>query len=301
MRTNDPPVARLAILVVLALALLPSAASATTLDECERWIASSPFRSREGLLQMFARAVRREGVRSASFDRNLLAILDRKLETLFPLSRTERVTYADSILEIRFLEPVTVVVPGTWRQARLSMSRTVRFHVRPSPEAPEGLVFEIVQGSARLDFGWLARRISAMPDHLDARRLRYWSDDARGRSGIALEQETRLEPGSFRISRSPGSLRIACPPRPPLAFTDTTAEYFGVRLLRRGDSLLAPDGKWHRDPAAARGIAMLRPLLEAEIDSAHGRPPLYFLESLDYRLEERKGSLGKGFRLRDAP
>ncbi len=287
-----------------ALALLLAslrAAGATTPEECARWISSAPYRSREGLLQMFLQAARTDHVKSASLDRRVLASLDGRLETMFPLEKTEFVTYADSILEIRFREPVQIPVPGTWRQARLSLSRQVRFRVRPWEGNPFGIEFEIVQGSMRIDFGWLARKISAMPDHLDGKRLRYWSDDARRSSGISLEQETLLAPGTFRIERTPGSLRIDCPPHSHLAFTDSTAEYFGIGLLRRGDFLRAPDGKWRRDPTGARWISSLRPTLSAAIDSADGKPPLVLLESIDYRLEERKGSLSKGFRLKGSP
>lgn len=299
MRTSRQDVTARFHAPVLALLLLALPGSATTLQECERWIASAPYRSREGLLQLFLQAARTEHVRSANLDRSVLASLGGRLETMFPLEKTERVTYADSILEIRFREPVEVLVPGTWRQARLSMSRQVRFRVRPWDANPSGIEFEIVQGSVRLDFGWLARRITAMPDHLVGRRLRYWSDDAHKVSGISLEQETRLEPGTFRIERGPGTLKIACPPHPPMAFTDSTAEYFGIRLLRRGDMLRSPDGKWRRDPDAARWISSLLPSLSAAIDSAGGRPPLLLFESLDYRLEQRKGSLSKGFRMKD--
>jgi len=283
------------------LLLAPRSGGATSLQDCERWIASTSYRSREGLLQMFLQAAKTDRVQSATLDRGVLASLGGKLETMFPLERTERVTYADSILELRFREPVEVRVPGTWGQARLLMSRQVQFRVHPWEGNPDGIEFEVVRGSVRLEFGWLARKITAMPDHLVGRRLRYWSDDARKASGISLEQETRLGPGSFRIERGPGSLKFACPPYPPLAFTDTTAEYFGVRLLRRGDMVGSPDGKWRRNPEAARWISSLLPSLSAGIDSARGRPTLLILESIDYRLEERKGSLSKGFRLKDEP
>lgn len=286
------------LVFVLALA---NAGGATTLQDCQRWIASASYRSREGLLQMFLQAARTDHVRSATLDRSVLAALGGKLETMFPLEKTESVTYADSVLEIRFREPVEIAVPGTWRQTHLSMSRQVRFRVRPWEGNPFGVEFEILQGSVRLDFGWLARKITAMPDHLVGRRLRYWSDDARKTSGISLEQETRLEPGTFRIERDPGSLRIDCPPHPPLAFTDTSAEYFGIRLVRRGDLLRSPDGKWRRDSAAARWLSSLRPSLSATIDSARGKPLLLLFESIDYRLEERKGSLSKGFRMKNEP
>jgi hypothetical protein len=44
-------------------------------------------------------------------------------------------------------------------------------------------------------------------------------------------------------------------------------------------------------------MASMRRTLSATIDSADGRPSLVLLESLVYRLEDRKGSIGKGFRL----
>lgn len=302
MSTSRPGPSGRAGAIGLALLLVSlRTAGATTPEDCARWISSAPYRSREGLLQMFLQAARTDHVRSASLDRKVLASLEGRLETMFPLEKTDLVAYADSILELRFREPVRILVPGTWRQAHLTLSRQVRFRVRPWEGNPLGVEFEIVQGSVRIDFGWLARKIGAMPDHLDGKRLRYWSDDARRSSGISLEQETFLAPGTFRIERTPGSLRIDCPPYPHLAFTDSTAEYFGIRLLRRGDLLRTPDGRWRRDPAGARWISSLRPTLSASIDSADGKPPLVFLESIDYRLEERKGSLSKGFRLKGSP
>lgn len=136
-----------------------------------------------------------------------------------------------------------------------------------------------------------------MPDHLQGRRLLYWSDDAHRSSGVSLEQETLFAPGTFRIERGTGSLKFDCPPDSPIAFTDTTAEYFGIHFLWRGDMMRPPDGKWVRDPDAVRRMASMRRTLSATIDSADGRPSLVLLESLVYRLEDRKGSIGKGFRL----
>jgi|GEM_PF-4367494 len=285
------------ILSIVFLVAWTHAPQASTFEDCERWIASAPYRSREGLLQMFLQAARTEHVSSASLDRSVMSALAGKIETMFPLERTESVAYSDSVLEIRFDGPVEVYVPGTWRQTKLSMSRRVRFRVRPWAGNPTGVEFEIVQGSLRLDFCWLARRISAMPDHLQGRRLWYWSDDAHRSSGVTLEQETRFAPGTFRIERGAGSLEFDCPRESPIAFTDTTADYFGMHLLWRGDMMRPPDGKWVRDPDAARRMASLRRTLSATIDSADGKPTLVLLESLAYRLEERKGSLGEGFRL----
>jgi len=289
---------RLGVISSLAVLLSVCPVGSTTLQDCMRWISSSPYHSREGLLQMFLQAARTDHVQTANLNRGMLQALKPRIETMFPLDETEQIRYSDSVLEIRFREPVQLVVPGTWRQTHVSMSPLVRFRVRPIETAPGGIEFEVLEGSVRLDFDWFARKFSGMPDHLEGRRLRYWSDDVRRVSGISLEQETRLAPGAVQITRGTGSLRFDCPaPYKPMEFTDTTVEYFGVRLLWRGDLLRGVDGKWRHDSAGVHMLSSLRPTLLNAIDSSGGKPALLIRESLNYRLEERKGSLSKAFEI----
>jgi len=277
--------------------------SATTLAECKAWQAQTTYTSQEGFLQIFLQAMREGKTHSALLTPDILNPLSNQIHTLFPLQDTRSIQLIDSVLTMEFNGPVSVKVPGTWRQATLTMSPEVVFIVHPilgpigAPYA--GVEFEIVKGQVTLEFGWLARKIQGMPATMQGKHLRYWSDDAHAQSTISLEQVQTFAAKDISIQETPTQISIAYSPTDTIRYTDSSAHYFGIDLHWSGDSLYTPEHKWVHDARTVESLRAVHKEFHKILTKTQGHAALVLTNALIYQLEVHRGSLSKGFSLQE--
>jgi len=272
--------------------------------ECLALIPAKSFRSREGLLQIFAKGFRSGAFCGTVMDRGELAALDKGIQTLFPLAACTRIEVGSSNLEIRFDQSRREAIPGTLRQAFLELSPRVVFALAPDTRDSNALVFRIQEGSVNVDFGAAARLWGFR--RMEGTELTYALDEARRKSSLTLTSRRVIPRSKMKVARSGGEVTVTVEDEElgknnQFVFAAGRVTFLGMKFqVLSNNAVQVGKGPVIRDPQTCRQITGLIEGVMAETrDDRIFEKGVVSVSSARYEMEDRRISLSRGYEKRE--
>lgn len=270
-----------------------------TCDDCARFLEGRPFASREALFQLFFDIYFAPGYDGVVLKKEAIAALAEQLHTYFPLGTCEEISLSDGLLAFRFPENLAVPIPGTFRQASMSLTKKLVLKVTHADKARGTMRFAVAGGGMRLN---VSAAMKAMLDYardIQVTELTYEIDPEKRCSSVGIRERRFLPRKSLVITRDGDSVMIDVrhpdlPDPVDLSFTKNTMNQFGISFTLQDDGRSGmPGGKVdENDQRHAALAAYLGAVLEdPEKVFQHG---MYQIVDSAYDLEEERLSFHVG-------
>lgn len=300
--------------------VIPAPAESLPWQRVEELLDSRSFVSGDGLFQLLYTLYTRDQDGAFRLDRHVLARLQGKIATLFPLAGCEAIEVQGRRIVFQFAKPQQVTVPNTWRQASLHLSDRLVLAVVDQPPAPDAaedtgerdpatrsICFHVQEGTIQLHFSLLLGWVGGRMRDAEGTDLRYQINEAKRISRLQLLENTPLGGDRLKISRPTpegkdrGMLWIDIdhpdfPGNRDIGIGDAVITFLGTEVELMPDGMIRigrqeparNDQAWHwftSNIAAFRDYAKTGRLSTI----------INYTRFFDYRFEERQVAITLGF------
>jgi hypothetical protein len=276
--------------------------SKCTFDDCKPFIGKNDFTSKEELLQLFYNAYYTNSLRNVIMNGPDLKLLNKSINTMFPLNNCLSITSVDNRLILDFKKPQSVTIPGTFHQAHLNLSKKVIFELQSDSIRPMILRFKIIDGYVNIRTSGISRIFNASFDNIDGKELFYYCDDKNKHSVLGLEEHTLLPKEILKITGDISHIKIKIEPMKTemehdIEIKKNYLKFFSTEFtLSNNDSLKVNDENWQKDSLTVDKInSMIDTLQTAYTNNQLLINGMIINKSAVYELEKQTISISKGF------
>ena len=274
-----------------------------TFEDCKKFIGKGGFKSKEELLQIFFNAYFEGSVKNVEMKVDDILALSKAIKTLFPLKNCLSIQSFDSLLIIKFNQPQSVPVPGSFRMATLQMSEHITFILSHSPAQKNLLNFRIADGYVNLRTSSLLRLFIKQMSDMNGTALFYSVDQRFKTSVIGLVEEDTISADKLKSEGT--QKRIVIDIYTPqyagkenIVIDTDELTFLTINFKLRGhDSIMYfNSNEWIKDSLA---VSQIRSLInQVQKDFSESRPfpkGIIISKSAIYQLEKRSLSLSTSF------